>query len=112
MIYLTLGLSLVSILGSVVAVIILARGGESRVEAVTTEDAQGRVAVRFTNHGTRQGFLCGWVNVTCPGSAKQTVHICADDVAPTQQTTVTTRLQTDGRGSCQVSFLPNDMVSP
>jgi hypothetical protein len=50
--------------------------------------------------------------VACPGSAKQTVHLCADDVAPTEQTTVTTRLRVGDRAGCQVSFLPNDMVSP
>jgi hypothetical protein len=110
MVWLMLGLSALSIVGSVVALVFLARGGESRVEATITEDAQGRVAVRFTNRGTREGFLCGWVSVMCPGGAKQTVHICADDVTPGQQTTVATRLRTGGRAGCQISFVPNDTV--
>jgi hypothetical protein len=107
-----LGLAILSSIGGVVAVILLAGGGVSQIEATPIEDAQGRAAVRFSNRGTRRGYLCGWVSLRCPGSEKRSVHLCAKDLEAGAQSTVTSDLRTAGRTGCEVSFLRNDEVDP
>lgn len=105
-----LALAVLSTLGSVVAVIVLAGGGVSQIEATPVLEAQGRVVVRFSNRGTRAGYLCGWVTLRCADSEKQTVHLCAEDVQPGAPRIVATKLRTGGRARCAVSFLRDDVV--
>lgn len=112
MILVILGLAVLSTVGSVVAVIVLAGRGVSQIEAAPFLDAQGRAAVRFSNRGTREGFLCGWVSLSCPGGEKRTAHICAEDVQPGAQSGVTTSLHTGGRTGCAIDFLPDDVEVP
>ena len=109
MIFVVIGLAVLSTVGSVVAVIVLAGRGVSQIEAAPLVDARGRAVVRFSNRGTRAGFLCGWVSLSCPGSEKRTLHICAEDVQPGAQSGVTTSLHTGGRTGCAASFLPDDI---
>lgn len=105
-----LAFALLLVGGGVVMVAHLAAGGVARVEAATVQGAGGDVAVIFTNRGTRAGFLCGWVNLSCPGSARKTVYVCSDQVAPAGKTTRPTGLQLGGRAGCRVAFVADDEV--
>ena len=61
----------------------------------------GEGVVAFTNHGSRAGYACGWVNVVC-GGAKGATFLCSDEVLP--GSTREKRVPLAGSG-CAISFV-------